>query len=154
MTLFKLIIPSYMDNGNNFSPFLNYYFGLIMLVISISFKELYPFTVNPMFSDKIDTLVIYEIKDCNGKNIDPKIVRLDQVYDGNPVGLGAGFPPTSTNLPGRILDSKELNSIIKYSAETNKNFQFPIEVNQLIFGPCRNSSRYGLQEIKTFLISI
>ena len=68
-------------------------FIVINLIGPIVLGERFPFTISPMFCDEPACYCEYFVTDANGREIDLASLKLQRVYDGNPVGLGVGIQP-------------------------------------------------------------
>ena len=66
------------------------------LCAPVVFGERFPFTIAPMFCDEPSCYCEYEVRDAEGKPVELAELRMQRVYDGNPVGLGVGIEPPAT----------------------------------------------------------
>jgi hypothetical protein len=66
------------------------------LCAPVVFGERFPFTISPMFCDEPSCYCEYEVRDAEGKPVELADLKMQRVYDGNPVGLGVGIEPPAT----------------------------------------------------------
>ena len=85
-------------------------FIVINLIGPIVLGERFPFTISPMFCDEPACYCEYFVTDANGREIDLASLKLQRVYDGNPVGLGVGIQPAETlDRFGQVPTEQELS---------------------------------------------
>lgn len=66
------------------------------LCAPVVFGEWFPFTISPMFCDEPTCYCDYAVTDADGKRVELADLKMQRVYDGNPVGLGVGICPPAT----------------------------------------------------------
>ena len=80
------------------------------LIGPVVLGERFPFTISPMFCDEPARYCEYLVTDANGREIDLASLKLQRVYDGNPVGLGVGIQPAETlDRFGQVPTEQELS---------------------------------------------
>ena len=68
----------------------------VNLIAPFLLGEFHPFSMSPMFCETIDYYCEYQAFDPDGNELPLEAFHLQQVYDGNPLGMGAGIVPAET----------------------------------------------------------
>jgi hypothetical protein len=71
-------------------------FVVASLAVPLSFRELYPFSIAPMFSDAPQCYYEYAVFDPQGRPLPLANFALQRNYWGNPPDLGHGIQPPET----------------------------------------------------------
>jgi hypothetical protein len=133
--------------------FLNIGFCSVLLIIALLFEELYPFTNSPMFRDNEYIYTRYFIMDSSGQIIPDHLLKLHQIYNGNPIGLGIGKKPyKSYNEYGKKLSEYEIISIINNQKDKLLKYKLPLIIEQVVYGPVKGTSEFS--EIERKIIKI
>lgn len=111
-------------------------FGICNLLLSITFGDLYPFTITPMFRDSPRLYTKYQVLDPKGVQLPLRDFELQRNYDGNPLGQGAGvrMPPSLDEFgtaPNTTVVKAHISSILR---ERFSGLQY-VDVVQTVIGP-------------------
>jgi len=119
-------------------------FAICNIVLSIAYRDLYPFTIAPMFCDNPRLYCDYQVLDPQGAQLPLGDFQLQRNYDGNPLGLGAGVRPIpSLDMFGTVPDETALIAHVAHALATRFPEHRYVDVVQTVIGPV-NENRVGV----------
>jgi hypothetical protein len=119
-------------------------FAVCNVVLSIGYRDLYPFTITPMFCDNPRLYCDYQVLDPQGAQLPLDDFQLQRNYDGNPLGLGAGVrPPPSLDKFGTAPDEAALIAHVAHILDARFPEHRYVDVVQTLIGPV-NQNRVGV----------
>ncbi len=115
-------------------------FAVLNLVVPLTFKDLFPFTVMPMFSDAPRELWRLEVFDPEGNRLPPLAFSCHDLYVANPhPRIGVRFPPTLNRAEGGVSEQEITETLRKRLLE---HPEVPyVDVVQRKFGPIAKDGR-------------
>ena len=128
-------------------------FAVLNLIVPLTFKDLFPFTVMPMFSDAPRELWRLEVFDPEGNRLPPLAFSCHDLYLANPhPRIGVRFPPTLNRAQGGVPEQEIIETL------RQRLLQHPelpyINVVQRRFRPIVKDGRetVGSQEVRRWRI--
>lgn len=119
-------------------------FAVCNIVLSIVYRDLYPFTITPMFCDNPRLYCDYQVFDPQGAPLPLDDFQLQRNYDGNPLGLGAGVQPThSLDKFGTVPDESALIAHVAHVLAARFPEHRYVDVVQTLIGPV-DENRVGV----------
>jgi hypothetical protein len=129
-------------------------FTVLNLVVPLTFKDLFPFTVMPMFSDAPRELWRLEVFDPEGNRLPKRAFSCSDLYLANPhPRIGVRLPPTLNRAEGGVSEQEIVETLRERLLE---HPELPyIDVVQRRFGTITRDGRetVGTQEVRRWRIT-
>jgi hypothetical protein len=115
-------------------------FAALNLVVPLTFKDLFPFTVMPMFSDAPREFWRLEVLDPHGNRLPPLAFSYHDVYVANPdPRIGVRPAPTLNRAQGGV-SKRQIVETLRERLREHPELPY-IDVVQRRFGPLANDGR-------------
>jgi hypothetical protein len=124
------------------------------VVVPLVWGDVYPFTSAPMFRDAPAQCCNYRVLAPDGVALPSAEWLVERVYDGNPVGYGAGIrpPPVLEQQFGVVHDEAAVRRHVELQLAQPVNLRYPfVDVVQETIGPI-DSQRVGIVRTKRWRI--
>jgi hypothetical protein len=126
-------------------------FAALSVIVRVAFRELYPFSVVPVFSDAPRTMCAYRAWDPDGRPIRPARLGLQRNYWGIPASFPSGLePPATLDVPGQVPTEAAVRDFVQARLAKLPGLAFVV-VEQRVLGAV-DERRVGVTRVSRWKI--
>jgi hypothetical protein len=126
------------------------FFAAANVLIPLLCKELFPFSLGPMFSDRPQAYCTYRVLGPDGSELPPADFALHRTYDGDPPGFGGRLPAPSLDRFGVVPSREEVVAHVVRQLARKPDLSC-VEVVQEVVGPV-SPSRVGVVAVNRWRV--